>query len=164
MCSSDTLNDIKQRMGTLEASLSQLIALQTHSVQDLSTPRSPPRKRRRAEELDRDLHNQDSPNISSPYVTAAAESQKVSPFCTVEVQTLIQNEFKWALGLDRKQEAAFKSALTSLKEKLNTSFFESDAINEDVSDKALKEMSIPHLSLIQWMLLCKSYKLLCTTY
>jgi len=148
MCySSEAIIEIKGRMSTLESSINHLINLSTKPNVDIHSPRDRPKKRARA-----DIQNEGF----SPYITTGSESHLTPPFSAFEACTLIQDELGRVPSLSMKKQAAFHSALSSLRQSLNTSIINHDFPSTTISEEALGHLSIPPLSLIQWMLQCKT--------
>ena len=140
-------------MATMEKSLSHLILLSTNSKvssQDTS------RKRTRTDASHGNI-SQKLSRSSSPYITAGSQSNSTPPFSAHEAQTLIQ-EVGRCSNLTTTKQAAFHSALSSLKQTLNTSIQEHDSKEELNPERALEALPIPHIALIQWMLQCKTRK------
>ncbi|RDL32673.1 uncharacterized protein BP5553_09129 [Venustampulla echinocandica] len=150
---SEAINEIKERITTLESSVSDLIALTTKSIIDPHNTKTAPRKRTRMEAFGGDPYQYESPRGSNfAYISATAESHVTPPFSAYEAQTMIQEELTRAPGLSAKKQAAFQSALSSLKQSLNTSMIDHDPSSERNLEQDLENLSIPHITLIQWML------------
>ena len=140
-------------MTTIEKSLSHLIQLSANSnvpSQDAS------RKRTRTDASHGNVSRKLS-RSSSPYITAGSQSNPTPPFSAHEAQTLIQ-EVGRCSNLTTTKQAAFHSAMSPLKQTLNTSIQEHDSRELSTSERALEALPIPHIALIQWMLQCKIQK------
>lgn len=152
----EAINEMKQRMETLERSVGKLVAFSTISSTDSHGSTITPRKRPYSEAIAEDIGRDSSFSRSrSPYITAGAESHATPPFSAYEAQTLIQGELTRASNLSTKKQAAFHSALLSLKQSLNTSIITHDPQNLTSFKQSLENRPIPHVTLIQWMLQCK---------
>jgi hypothetical protein len=149
----DAINEIKGRMTTLESSLSHLIAISTSS--SARSPQNTSRKRARTEAWHGDIFQKLS-RSSSPCIAAGSESNPTPPFSANEAQTLIQEELSHGPSLSMTKQAAFHSALSSLKQTLNTSIKDHESPDSTTSERTLEDLQIPHITLIQWMLQCRS--------
>ncbi|EPE26382.1 hypothetical protein GLAREA_02294 [Glarea lozoyensis ATCC 20868] len=142
----NAINEIKSRMTALENSLSQLIAIQTKQ-----TPISPrdsctSRKRNRAEAFDEAAYL--SRELAPPFAYGSSVSHPTPPFSAAEAHTLIQEELSRTTGLNSSKQAVFRSALSSLKDILNTSLGHAHDFGEIDLNKSVK----PHITIMQWML------------
>lgn len=96
----------------------------------------------------------ESPSVWSAYIKEPNYS--IPSFSTTEAQNLIQQELNQGIRLSKQKREAFRSALASLSESLNTSYNELNSGDTASSLPDAKEVlenpSIPPLEAIQWML------------
>ncbi|KAH8671773.1 hypothetical protein BGZ60DRAFT_527225 [Tricladium varicosporioides] len=142
---SESINEIKTRMNTLEASVNQLVAI---SIKSQSEPEERASKRSRV--VDGDFTT--VPRSCSTFIPSPAESHTTPPFSTYEAQTLIQQEICRIPGSSTTKQAALQAALSSLKQNLNTSIVNSQSVCPKPEHRALSDFPLPHVTLLQWML------------
>ncbi|KAH6669054.1 hypothetical protein B0J14DRAFT_599954 [Halenospora varia] len=142
---SESINEIKTRMNTLEASVSQLVAISIKSQSEAEE-----RASKRSRVLDGDFTV--LPRSCSAFIPSPAESHTTPPFSTYEAQTLIQEEICRIPGSSTSKQAALQAALSSLKQNLNTSIVNSKSVCQKAEDQALGDFPLPHVTLLQWML------------
>lgn len=146
--SSEALDELKQRMTALEQSVNRSISLKTPSKVAIS-PDPPSGKRTSFEAFgaDEPRRRSHAKNDDHHYSTP--------PFSTFEAQNLIQQELFLVPSINESKLTAFHSALSSLKQSLNTSFISSKSPDPPFSDEYLEGLPTPPVELIQSMLQCK---------
>jgi len=142
-------------MTSLESSLATLIALSTGDKSYNTSPNGSVSKKRTRTEAFHEPPNARSLRGASPYLTCQSESNPTPPFSAHEAQTLIQEELDHGHGLSSSKQAAFHSALLSLKQTLNTSIVQHESRKPAVMEPDLGQFQIPNIALMQWMLQCK---------
>lgn len=140
-------------MSSLDASLATLIALSTSQSSDCKN-RFNSRKRPRSDES-YEPQTIRSINRISPRLTCQSESNSTPPFSAYEAQHLIHEELKHDDGLNSTKRETFYSALSSLKEALNTSMVKHESQQLTSVELCPGKVELPSVALIQWMLQCK---------
>lgn len=146
MGSSEALDELKQRMVALEQSVNRSIAL-TASHKEVSSCTS--QRKRTSDEAFGDDDPGHHPN------TKNYDDYPTPPFSTCEAQNLIQQELSHVSNTNESKLTAFHSALSSLKQSLNTSIISSTSPEQLFSDEYLEGLPKPPVELVQSMLQCK---------
>ncbi|PVH87787.1 hypothetical protein DL98DRAFT_648735 [Cadophora sp. DSE1049] len=155
-CSFDALHEIKSRMTALESAVSQSIALATANTSkpaifSNTLERAPRQDRKRTST---EAFGVDTPARDSPYVKSGSDVYSTPPFSTYEAQNLIQQELSSTPGSSKNQRTALRSALSSLKQSLNTTINHAPPeVPSTLED--LQSLPMPSIELIQWMLQSK---------
>lgn len=145
-------------MSTLESSVSHLISLSTDKDGEIDNSRGHPQKRSRTDFCDKTVSESTLSRLGScsPHITAVSESHQTPPFSAHEAQKLIQKELNHPFSLNSKKQVAFHSALSSLRQSLNTSIMANRFSRATIPEEALEDLPMPSIALMQWMLQCKT--------
>ncbi|KAF4633140.1 hypothetical protein G7Y89_g4977 [Cudoniella acicularis] len=149
--SSEAINEIKTRMTTLEGSVRKLVALSTQTQLESGSPRG--QKRARTKAFDENTsHSATTSRACSPFVTTGSESHATPPFSAYEARTLIQEELCRVPRSNTSKHIALQSALTAIKQNLNTNLINHDSSISVAHEHPVTEFPTPPISLMQWML------------
>lgn len=151
----DAINELKADMAALKNSVSYLIALSTKPKSEPSNSGDPPRKRAYRDAFGKSLSGHTTPpRRHSPCIAAGSEAHPTFPFSAYEARNLIQEELGRIPRSSTSKHEAFRCALSSLKQNLNTSIIDHDSPNTLTSGQPLETLRIPDVTLMQWMIQC----------
>ena len=91
-----------------------------------------------------------------PYIKSGSDFYSTPPFSAYEAQNLIQQELSSTVDSNKSQRSALHSALSSLKQRLNTTIPTAPSHLLSTSED-LQRFPMPSVELIQWMLQCIFY-------
>jgi len=155
--STEAIKGIEAELAALKDSVNYLIALSTKTTSGASISEALARKRAYAEAFEDTIPQHPSPPVSQISCTIAeSDCRPTPPFSACEARTLIQEELGRIPQSSTSKQAALHSALLSLKQNLNTSIIDYDSPNVFTSGHQLEKLEIPPVTLMQWMLQCRS--------
>lgn len=138
---------MKHRVGTLERSVNALLESSSGVRQTSDDQGKSSKKRSATQAFGSATHREDGPTKS--------EAPTPPPFSAFEAQSMIKQEIGRLPYTSESRKDAFYSALSTLKQSLNTAIVFPDGIDWDKMPVRMEGLTLPSVELIHWMLQCK---------